>query len=278
MDGLSSRSTRSTRPRRAAPTSRSCARSSTRHAGDLSADVLRLRDVNPLRAFDTQGRRAPARCSPRRPRSPTGCRREAAEHFAAVRAFLDARGVAYRVEPTPRARPRLLHAHRVGDQAGRRSARRPRVSGGGRYDGFAELLGGPPTPGIGFAAGHRADRARARDHGRDAGAAATRRRRCSPQITASRPRGRACTRCSTRCGGRSACAARPISAAAAAKGQFKQADRVGARLVASCGPDEWAARHVRCATASAARATRSRSTTCPDAREPARAASTGVPG
>ena len=27
------------------------------------------------------------------------------------------------------------------------------VCGGGRYDGLAELLGGPPTPGVGFAAG-----------------------------------------------------------------------------------------------------------------------------
>ena len=27
------------------------------------------------------------------------------------------------------------------------------VGGGGRYDGLAEVLGGPPTPGVGFAIG-----------------------------------------------------------------------------------------------------------------------------
>ena len=42
------------------------------------------------------------------------------------------------------------------------------VGGGGRYDGLIELLGGPPTPGMGWAAGHRADAARGR---RAAGAA-----------------------------------------------------------------------------------------------------------
>ncbi len=34
-----------------------------------------------------------------------------------------------------------------------RSARSPGVGGGGRYDGLVEQLGGPPTPGIGWAAG-----------------------------------------------------------------------------------------------------------------------------
>ena len=35
------------------------------------------------------------------------------------------------------------------DRLGAQSA----VGGGGRYDGLVELLGGPPTPGIGFGAG-----------------------------------------------------------------------------------------------------------------------------
>ena len=32
------------------------------------------------------------------------------------------------------------------------------VAGGGRYDGLVETLGGPPTPGIGFALGRSGSR------------------------------------------------------------------------------------------------------------------------
>jgi histidyl-tRNA synthetase len=76
-----------------------------------------------------------------------------AEHFAAVRAHLDAIGVQYRLEP------RLVRgldyytrtAFEVypGGAAGQQSA----IGGGGRYDGLVELLGGKPTPGIGFGLG-----------------------------------------------------------------------------------------------------------------------------
>jgi histidyl-tRNA synthetase len=76
-----------------------------------------------------------------------------AAHFAAVRAHLDALDVPYRVEP------RLVRGldyytrtafeyYRPGAQ-GQQSA----LGGGGRYDGLVELLGGKPTPGIGFALG-----------------------------------------------------------------------------------------------------------------------------
>ena len=74
------------------------------------------------------------------------------DHFDAVRAGLDALGVAYPVEP------RLVRGldyyvrtayEFTSDALGAQSA----VAGGGRYDGLVETLGGPPTPGIGFALG-----------------------------------------------------------------------------------------------------------------------------
>jgi histidyl-tRNA synthetase len=78
---------------------------------------------------------------------------ECAEHFAGVRAHLDALGVAYRLDP------RLVRgldyytrtAFEVVPQGatGQQSA----IGGGGRYDGLVELLGGRPTPGIGFGLG-----------------------------------------------------------------------------------------------------------------------------
>jgi histidyl-tRNA synthetase len=76
-----------------------------------------------------------------------------AEHFAGVRAHLDALGVAYRLEP--HLVRGLDYYTRTAFEvyprgvAGQQSA----LGGGGRYDGLVELLGGRPTPGIGFGLG-----------------------------------------------------------------------------------------------------------------------------
>ena len=76
-----------------------------------------------------------------------------AEHFVSVRAHLDALGVAYRLEP--RLVRGLDYYTRTAFEvyprgvAGQQSA----LGGGGRYDGLVELLGGKPTPGIGFGLG-----------------------------------------------------------------------------------------------------------------------------
>ncbi len=76
-----------------------------------------------------------------------------AEHFAGLRAHLDALGVAHRVDP--RLVRGLDYYTRTAfevyprGEAGQQSA----LGGGGRYDGLVELLGGKPTPGIGFGLG-----------------------------------------------------------------------------------------------------------------------------
>ncbi|MEA2518719.1 MAG: histidyl-tRNA synthetase [Chloroflexota bacterium] len=76
-----------------------------------------------------------------------------AEHFAGVRAHLDALGVAYVLDP--RLVRGLDYYTRTAFEvyprgiAGQQSA----LGGGGRYDGLVELLGGKPTPGIGFGLG-----------------------------------------------------------------------------------------------------------------------------
>ena len=76
-----------------------------------------------------------------------------ANHFAAVRAHLDALGIPYRIEP--RLVRGLDYYTRTAFEvypagvAGQQSA----IGGGGRYDGLVELLGGRPTPGIGFGLG-----------------------------------------------------------------------------------------------------------------------------
>jgi histidyl-tRNA synthetase len=76
-----------------------------------------------------------------------------AEHFVAVRAHLDALGVKYRLEPKlvrglDYYTRTAFEVYPVG-ASGQQSA----IGGGGRYDGLVELLGGRPTPGIGFGLG-----------------------------------------------------------------------------------------------------------------------------
>jgi histidyl-tRNA synthetase len=74
-------------------------------------------------------------------------------HFEAVRGHLDALGIAY--ELTPGLVRGLDYYTRtafeffVRGREGQQSA----IGGGGRYDGLVALLGGKPTPGIGFGIG-----------------------------------------------------------------------------------------------------------------------------
>ncbi len=80
-------------------------------------------------------------------------RRRAAAHFARVRAGLDALGVAYTIDH------RLVRGFDYYTRttfefaADALDAAQNGIGGGGRYDGLVELLGGDPTPGIGFGIG-----------------------------------------------------------------------------------------------------------------------------
>jgi histidyl-tRNA synthetase len=121
------------------------------HAARLSETVRDRIDVNPLRAFDADdpGTREVMAGAPRLlERLPT----DDLAHFAEVRKLLDAAGVAYEIDTTL---VRGLDYYTrtvfefVCDDLGAQSA----VGAGGRYDGLVELLGGPPTPGAGWAAG-----------------------------------------------------------------------------------------------------------------------------
>jgi histidyl-tRNA synthetase len=121
------------------------------HEGELSKDVRERIDVNPLRAFDSddEGTRAVMASAPTIVGQLAG---EDAEHFAEVRALLDAAGIAYVVDPTLVRGldyyTRTIFSF-VCDALGAQSE----IGGGGRYDGLIEQLGGPPTPAVGFAAG-----------------------------------------------------------------------------------------------------------------------------
>jgi histidyl-tRNA synthetase len=74
------------------------------------------------------------------------------EHFAEVRALLDEAGMAYEIDATL-VRGLDYYTRTVFEFESERLGAQAALGGGGRYDGLVEELGGPPTPGVGWAAG-----------------------------------------------------------------------------------------------------------------------------
>ena len=121
------------------------------HADELAEDVRKRIELNPLRAFDAddRGTRAVMRDAP------TLLDRlddHDAEHFARVRALLDDAGIRYELDPTL-VRGLDYYTRTVWEFTSEELGAQSGVGGGGRYDGLIELLDGPPTPGVGWAAG-----------------------------------------------------------------------------------------------------------------------------
>jgi histidyl-tRNA synthetase len=121
------------------------------HADQLSDEVRARIDLNPLRAFDSDhaGTREVMASAPR---LLDRLDAEDAEHFAAVRELLDGSGLAYEIDPTL-VRGLDYYTRTVFEFTSDALGAQSGVAGGGRYDGLVEMLGGPPTPGVGWAAG-----------------------------------------------------------------------------------------------------------------------------
>lgn len=121
------------------------------HRDAICDDCRRRLERSPLRVLDCKAEQ----CQPIIAGAPhllDHLCHECAAHFAALRGYLDMLGRTYTINH------RLVRgldyytktvfevwAAGIGAQAA--------VCGGGRYDGLAELLGGPPTPGVGFGSG-----------------------------------------------------------------------------------------------------------------------------
>ncbi len=121
------------------------------HEGELNADARAKRTTSPLRVFDVKDERVQEllRGAPTIGESLCDdCR----EHFAAVRSFLDAMGVAYELVPTL-VRGLDYYTRTTFEFKDASIGAQDTICGGGRYDGLIEAIGGPPTPGIGFGAG-----------------------------------------------------------------------------------------------------------------------------
>ena len=121
------------------------------HEGELAPDVTARIDANPLRAFDSQ-HAGTMRVMEGAPRLLEELSAEDAEHFATVRQLLDAAEIPYEVDPTL-VRGLDYYTRTVFEFTSEALGAQSGVGGGGRYDGLVQLLGGPPTPAIGFAAG-----------------------------------------------------------------------------------------------------------------------------
>ena len=120
--------------------------------GELSEQSQLTLERNPLRVLDSK-REQDQPVIAEAPLMADFLSGESADHFAAVLAGLDSLDAAYEV--SPRLVRGLDYYTRTTFEfvADALDTAQNAVGGGGRYDGLVEELGGPPTPGIGFALG-----------------------------------------------------------------------------------------------------------------------------
>jgi histidyl-tRNA synthetase len=122
------------------------------HASDLPPLERARLERNPLRILDSRDE-AVSGLNAAAPKMVDWLCDACAAHFAAVREHLVALGVTYQLAPRlvrgldyyTRTAFEVFPAGSTGQQSA--------LGGGGRYDGLVELLGGRPTPGIGFGIG-----------------------------------------------------------------------------------------------------------------------------
>jgi len=117
----------------------------------LSKESLERLERNPLRILDSKDEgdqaivaNAPVYTDYLNPAS--------REFFAAVRRDLDAVGIAYEINPRL-VRGLDYYGHTCFEFTAQELGAQKTVMAGGRYDGLVETMGGPPTPGVGWASG-----------------------------------------------------------------------------------------------------------------------------
>jgi histidyl-tRNA synthetase len=121
------------------------------HEDRLSEDVRGRLDQNPLRAFDAD-HPGTQEVMKRAPRLLDRLSAGDAEHLAAVRSLLDDAELPYELDSTL-VRGLDYYTRTVFEFESPRLGAQSALGGGGRYDRLVEELGGPPTPGNGWAAG-----------------------------------------------------------------------------------------------------------------------------
>ena len=207
------------------------------HAELLDDDARRRLLSNPLRILDTKNPSMQALVEAA-PKLMDFLGAASLAHLNAVRAVLDAAGLAYRINP------RLVRGmdyynltvfEWITDKLGSQGT----VCGGGRYDGLFEQLGGKPTPSVGWGMGVERMLLLLETVGTETPAAA-------PDVYAVVPEVAALAAAMTTCEALRAAGVRVQMHGAGAAGwgsvkaQFKRADASGARFALIFGADELA--------------------------------------
>ena len=124
------------------------------HAAELDEETLAKRSTSPLRVFDNlpQKPETVQRALAEAPKIGESLCEECQAHFDAVRRYLDAYGVAYRLVPTL-VRGLDYYTRTTFEFMAEALGAQLSLAGGGRYDYLIEEIGGPPTPAVGIASG-----------------------------------------------------------------------------------------------------------------------------
>jgi histidyl-tRNA synthetase len=123
----------------------------SKHAVDLSEDSRRRLEVNPLRILDSKDE-GDRRISVGVPSFDQYLNDDSRKFFSQVRAGLDHLGIGYQLSPRL-VRGLDYYCHTAFEFVTEHLGAQGTVLGGGRYDGLMALMGGPDTPGVGWAAG-----------------------------------------------------------------------------------------------------------------------------
>ncbi len=119
--------------------------------GKMCPDCQRRYEENPLRILDCKNEI----CQPHiqgAPGSVDYLCDECRDHFEKVKGYLDQLSLSYRIDPKL-VRGLDYYTRTVFELVSVDLGAQDALLGGGRYDGLVEQLGGPATPGVGFAGG-----------------------------------------------------------------------------------------------------------------------------
>ena len=117
----------------------------------LCPDCQRKLQRNPLRVFDCK-QEGCQRLVAEAPKPLESLCQSCADHFAQVRGLLDLLKIVYTIDDRL-VRGLDYYTRTAFEVVNPRLGAQNAVAGGGRYDGLIEVMGGPSTPGIGFAIG-----------------------------------------------------------------------------------------------------------------------------
>ena len=122
-----------------------------KHAATLDEDATRRLHTNPLRILDSKNPAMQAMIEGA-PKLLDHLGDAAGLHFEGLKSLLDAAGVRYTVNPRL-VRGMDYYNRTVFEWVTDRIGAQSTITGGGRYDGLFEQLGGKPTPATGFGLG-----------------------------------------------------------------------------------------------------------------------------